>query len=131
LTQPGTPGSTGCAASVETGCQITSGTGGQFTSQLVTGSQQDWVRFVPTVTGTYTIRSSTIPLSHDVYGTLHGYHYGDPGAKLTSNDDSGGNRDFLITRELTAGQAYYIAIRNYATTTTIQPTYTITINQQP
>jgi hypothetical protein len=115
---------TACTATIATPCQIPSGTSGQFSSQLTTGSQQDWIRFIPTATGNYTIRSSTVPTAHDVYGYL--YHAS--GTALSYNDNDGGNGDFSITATLYAGQTYYIGIRNNSSTTTIQPTYTITIN---
>jgi hypothetical protein len=64
-----------------------------------------------------------VPTTHDVYGHL----YNSAGTQLASNDDGGGNWDFSIAYALTAGQTYYIAIRNYSSSTTVTPNYTITV----
>jgi hypothetical protein len=46
---------------------------------------------------------------------------------IAFNDDGGGGRDFLVTYTLTAGQTYYLAIRNYSSTTATTGPYIITV----
>ena len=72
------------------------------------GAEQ-WYRFTASISeaDTYTIYTS---------GSLDtvGYLYDANGTLLASNDDSNGNRNFKITRQLTTGSRYYIKVKAFA-----------------
>lgn len=80
-----------------------------------------YFKFVPTATRTYTIQSSG---SYDYVGTLY---TGSPTSyrQLTTDDDSGGNRQFKISYTLNSGQTYYIAVRTYSSTSNAAVTVVI------
>lgn len=66
----------------------------------------DYFKFTAPVSDQYRMRSIS---NFDTYGFL----YDENGNILTSNDDSGGNLQFLMTYSLEAGKTYYLAIRAY------------------
>ena len=72
------------------------------------GAEQ-WYRFTASISeaDTYTIYTS---------GSLDtvGYLYDANGTLLASNDDSNGNHNFKITRQLTTGSRYYIKVKAFA-----------------
>ena len=72
------------------------------------GAEQ-WYRFTASISeaDTYTIYTS---------GSLDtvGYLYDANGTLLASNDDSNGNRNFKITRQLTTGSRYYVKVKAFA-----------------
>ena len=73
---------------------------------------EQWYRFTASISeaDTYTIYTS---------GSLDtvGYLYDANGTLLASNDDSNGNRNFKITRQLTTGSRYYIKVKAFANNT--------------
>lgn len=73
---------------------------------------EQWYRFTASISeaDTYTIYTS---------GSLDtvGYLYDANGTLLASNDDSNGNRNFKITRQLTTGSRYYIKVKGFANNT--------------
>ena len=64
-------------------------------------------RFTPEHDGTYEIRSFG---SYDTYGTLRT----ESGANIASNDDGGGNNQFLMRATLEAGVTYLLYARRYS-----------------
>ena len=70
---------------------------------------EQWYRFTASIreADTYTIYTS---------GSLDtvGYLYDANGTLLASNDDSNGNRNFKITRQLTTGSRYYVKVKAFA-----------------
>lgn len=73
---------------------------------ISTGTDVDFFKFTLTASRTVTIRTTG---TLDTYGTL----YRSTGAIITEADDAS-DRNFLITRTLTAG-TYYIAVEGYST----------------
>ncbi len=73
---------------------------------------EQWYRFTASISeaDTYTIYTS---------GSLDtvGYLYDANGTLLASNDDSNGNRNFKITRQLTTGSRYYVKVKGFANNT--------------
>jgi hypothetical protein len=82
----------------------------------------DYFAFTPAATGSYRFISAAT-------GNPNGYLYNAAGTRLTYNLDSGPGSNFQITYTLTAGQTYYLAIRNYSQTTTNTGPYTITVTR--
>lgn len=76
--------------------------------KLTNGGFQ-YYAFTPEETGVYNIMSKT---NGDSYGVLLDAVNGN---ELYRNDDSGGDRDFLITATLEAGKTYYLKARPYST----------------
>ena len=72
-------------------------------------NEKRYYSFTPATTGSYTFESSAN--TGDPYGWL----YNSGQAQIASDDDSAGNRNFLITYSLTAGQKYFIAGGCYST----------------
>jgi len=69
--------------------------------------EQDLFSFVANTSGSYTIKSVA---TLDTYG----YLYDSSMALITSDDDSAGNGQFLVTSTLTAGQSYYVKVKAYS-----------------
>jgi hypothetical protein len=92
-----------------------------ITGVLEVASDLDFFWFTAPTTGTYTFTSG--PSTGDVYGLLHN----SAGTQIAYNDDGAGYPNFRLTATLTAGQRYFVAIRNYNQTgaTNVGP-YTIT-----
>jgi hypothetical protein len=88
---------------------------------LETGPDSDMFRVTAPVSGSYSFRSATA--DGDVYGVLMDAG----GTVIVSDDDGGGDRDFLITAQLTAGQVYYLQVRNYSTSYALPLQYTVTV----
>ena len=65
-------------------------------------------KFVPSTTGTYVFETQG---GYDTYATL----YNSSVSSLSSNDDGGVGYNFKISKQLTAGQTYYIDIKIYST----------------
>ena len=63
------------------------------------------IPFVPEYTHEYVFRST---LSS---GDTYGYIYDSEGKQLVFDDDSGGNRQFMITYTLNAGETYYLGVK--------------------
>lgn len=68
-----------------------------------------YFKFTPSTSGTYQFTSLGTE-SDDVVG----YLYDANRSQITSNDDGAGNRQFLITHELTAATTYYWGIKYYS-----------------
>lgn len=62
------------------------------------------IPFVPTITHEYVFQSTGT-------GNPYGYIYDADGKLLQSNDNSGGNNQFKITRTLTAGETYCLGVK--------------------
>jgi hypothetical protein len=88
---------------------------------LETGPDVDVFTFTAPATGTYKLTS-------DATGNVSGYLYDQAGKQIAYNLDSGPGLNFQITRTLTAGETYHLAIRNSNQTQTNTNTgpYTIT-----
>ena len=77
---------------------------------LERGGDVDYFRFTAPSTGDFVITSTG---ATDVFGSL----YSSGGALIVENDDSGVDRNFRISRRLSAG-TYYVRVRGYSTSTT-------------
>jgi hypothetical protein len=88
---------------------------------LELGNDIDYFRFTAPTTGSYKLVSAAT-------GNVNGYLYNASGTQIAYNLDSGPGSNFQITYTLTAGQVYYVAIRNYSNSATNTNTgsYTIT-----
>jgi hypothetical protein len=91
-----------------------------ITGVLETGPDYDVFRVVAPASGSYSFRSAIT--AGDVYGSL----LDAAGTVITENDDGAGGRDFLITYTLTAGQTYYVQVRNYSPGYATPVPYTLT-----
>lgn len=87
--------------------------GEKLTAKIGTAGQYVYFKFTATTSGTYKFYSS-YSTSCDPYGHL----YGSNKSEITSNDDGAGNRNFSISRYLSAGETVYIAVRLYSRTLT-------------
>ena len=67
-----------------------------------------WYYFCPVTSGTYVFETTG---SYDTYGELYLGNY--PTTRTTYNDDGGVNRNFKITRYLTAYQNVFLRVRGY------------------
>lgn len=83
---------------------------GESSAEITSGGESAWFRFVPGVSGSYTLKSVD---SGDTYGEL----YDAFGKKLAYNDD-GDDRNFSITYNLSAGAEYFYKVRYYSSSTT-------------
>jgi hypothetical protein len=90
--------------------------------KLGVGADWDCFRVVAPSSGTYSFRSAM-----SVAGDLYGHLYNASGTQLTYDDDGGGSLNFLMSYALTAGQTYYVAVRNFSSGTTALPVYTVTV----
>jgi hypothetical protein len=91
---------------------------------LELGDDIDYFAFTAPATGSYRFVSAAT-------GNPNGYLFNATGTQIASNLDSGPGSNFQITHTLTAGQVYYLAIRNHtqkATNTNTGP-YTITVTR--
>ena len=88
----------------------------------------DWVTFTPTVNGEYTIQTTGSGLNCDtqlyIYDSLA---HAQSGTTLQWDDDSGTDRNALVTRLLNAGTTYYIKSKAYSTYTI--PSYGIKVTR--
>lgn len=81
-------------------------TTGSFTAKIKTAGTRKKMRFVPAVTGTYTLTSTG---SADTYGYLKN----SSGKVLASDDDGGSGSNFRITKKLEKGKTYYWEVRYF------------------
>ena len=81
-------------------------TAGETATVTIESDQITYLKFVPAASGVYSVKSLA---SSDTYG----YLYDANKVQITSNDDSGGDGNFLITRELQKGTTYYWGVRFY------------------
>ncbi len=86
-------------------------TPGNITATISTGGDHLQYRFVPAVSGSYTLTSTG---SYDTYGTLSDASF----TELTHDDDSGENGNFSISYTLEAGRVYYYEVRFYSSSMT-------------
>jgi hypothetical protein len=96
-----------------------------ITKSIEIAGDTDWIKFVPTASGTWTFTSSkpaNSPL-FDPVGTLHNAS----GTQLARDDDGAGDRQFRVQASLTAGQTYYLEVSAYNTYT---GNYTVTATRQ-
>ncbi|MBE7059884.1 MAG: leucine-rich repeat domain-containing protein [Ruminococcaceae bacterium] len=84
---------------------ITIKTSGEFSVTTENSSQIVYYEFTPGITGEYRFYTSG---SHDTYG----YLYDSGKTQLTYNDNSGNGNNFKISYNLTAGNKYYIGVKN-------------------
>ncbi len=98
------------------------------THSIHASDDADWVTFTPTVNAEYTIQTIGSGLNCDTL--LHIYDslaHAQDGTVLQWDDDSGTDRNALITRILNAGTTYYIRATAYSTYTI--PSYGLRISQ--
>ena len=88
---------------------------------LEIATDEDMFKFTASTTGNYIIYSS------DCTGDVYGHLYSSEGKEITRNDDGGDGRNFKIERQLTAGETYFIKIRNYKPTAATTGRYNINI----
>ncbi|MDR1152274.1 MAG: S8 family serine peptidase, partial [Bifidobacteriaceae bacterium] len=94
-----------CEANLATGCVFAfDGETGTAGGGLERGGDLDYWRFVPPVSGTWTISSTG---TGNVDGDLRSWS----GARLTGTNGSGGAGRLALTHEVIAGGAYYVEIR--------------------
>ena len=82
---------------------------GETINVEVEGGSLTFIKFVTTVTGTFTCTSVSY---EDTYGYLY---QADKETLIMSDDDSGMNTNFSMTCDLEAGNTYYWAVRYYNT----------------
>ena len=101
VTQPGTL-STACTA-FATACDW------NLTPVVVRPTYADFVtmKFTVPTTGTYTFTST----QRDASADPQVYLYNSSRSLVTSNSDGAGDRNFSLTVSLTAGQVYYLCVR--------------------
>jgi hypothetical protein len=111
-----------CGGDLSTECVFEfDGDTGTAAGSLEIGSDHDYWRFIPPLSGQWTIRSNG---TGDVYGHLRSA----TGAELTRDDDGAGNGQFELERFLIAGETYYVEIRNWSSSDSNTDTgpYTLT-----
>ncbi|MCL2788721.1 MAG: BACON domain-containing protein [Micrococcales bacterium] len=74
------------------------------------GTSLHYLRFTVPVTGSWTLKSSDRASTADPYAVL----YNSSQSQLATSDDNGGDLNFMITATLTAGQTYYLGVRQYS-----------------
>ena len=77
-------------------------------TESVPAGQIAYLKFTPTVSGTYDFESTG---SMDTYGYLYN---ADKSMTLSTNDDGGSGNNFLISYNLTAGTAYCYGVKFYS-----------------
>lgn len=80
--------------------------------KISTASEQKYFRFIPGTTGDYTFYS----LAGSGVDTK-GYLYNSSWSEIAVNDDGGGNSQFKLTKNLTAGTTYYFGAGMYGNKT--------------
>ncbi|MDR1295423.1 MAG: hypothetical protein LBK59_10840, partial [Bifidobacteriaceae bacterium] len=114
-----------CAATTSTTCAFALNTEvATARGSLERGSDKDWWRVVPSTSGTWTAMSNG---TGDVYGSV----MGSGGSVIAWDDDTAGDRQFLLTWDAIAGEPYYIEIRNFASSDTTVNTGPYTITAAP
>ena len=93
--------------------------GKSYSVNIASGGQIVYFAFTATESKSYTIQSTG---SSDTYATL----YDASQSSLTTDDDSGSDRNFKITYTMTAGNTYYIAVKFYSSSST--GTFTVEFN---
>ena len=81
-------------------------TAGETANVQIESNEITYLKFVPTASGVYTFTSLS---SNDTCG----YLYDSGKNQLTSDDDGGSGRNFLLAYELTKGTTYYWGMRFY------------------
>ncbi|MBR0281060.1 MAG: hypothetical protein IJQ81_05630 [Oscillibacter sp.] len=85
-------------------------------SESVSAGQIAYLKFTPEISGTYIFESTgATGSSTDTYGYLYN---ADKSVTLTYNDDGGSGNNFLISYDLTAGNAYCYGVRFYNSSAT-------------
>jgi uncharacterized repeat protein (TIGR02543 family) len=79
------------------------------TANIDVGDKYIYYRFIPAVTGTYTIESSG---AFDSYVQLFDVDQ----EEISHNDENGAESNFLLTESLTGGQTYYYVVSLYYST---------------
>lgn len=87
---------------------------GLFEGGIQISGDYDWYKFTATCTGEYTIYTES---SIDTYGELYTPEGAADGTMLAYNDDVGNGLNFSLTANLTAGNAYYLKVRRFASGT--------------
>lgn len=85
-------------------------TAGETKSVNINADEITYLKFIPSVSGTYEF-TSLGGQEDDVVG----YLYDANKSQLAADDDSAGNRQFLLTQNLTAGTTYYWGVKYYDT----------------
>ena len=87
---------------------------GLFEGGIQISGDYDWYKFTATCTGEYTIYTES---SIDTYGELYTPEGAADGTMLAYNEDGGNGLNFSLTANLTAGNAYYLKVRRFASGT--------------
>ena len=82
--------------------------GEDTTAEITSDVNEVFFRFTPSVTGSYALSSSAA--GQDTYCTLYNASFNE----IASDDDSGEQLNFRLSRSLTAGQTYYYGVRYYS-----------------
>lgn len=83
------------------------------TVSITEGGQKAYFSFVPEVSGTYIFQSSSAGMSCDTYVNL--YQKTATGiVQLAYDDDSGSDRNFMLSYSYVAGETYYLVARAYS-----------------
>lgn len=79
---------------------------------ITVGGTRSYYCFTPSITATYVFESTNSS------GDTYGYLYNSNASQLSSDDDSGDNRNFRISYKLYSGNTYYFATKWYSSSTT-------------
>ena len=85
--------------------------GTEVQGNITTPGAENIYNFTPDHNGKYIAQSTGY---YDTYGTLLNNSW----EVIKEDDDSGGNRQFMISCDLSAGATYYIKVRGYSNSTT-------------
>ena len=86
---------------------------------ITTGGQLEYFTFTPTTSGIHEFYSTG---SYDTYGYLYDTNWN----QIASDDDSGDDRNFKISYNLTAGTIYYFGAKMYSSSSTGSFSVTLT-----
>ena len=100
---------------------------GQTVSPRVSNGETVLIRFVPTVSGSYTFKST---VDSSIGADPYGYIYDSGMKRLAENDDDGGDYNFSITFDFEAGKVYYLGAKFLSNSTDAELPVTVVSNME-
>ena len=100
---------------------------GQTVSPRVSNGETVLIRFVPTVSGSYTFKST---VDSSIGADPYGYIYDSGMKSLAENDDDGGDYNFSITFDFEAGKVYYLGAKFLSNSTDAELPVTVVSNME-